>query len=355
MKLLMTTDVVGGVWTYSLQLASALESRGHEVVLAAMGGPLTDDHVADLRDVEPSAWESRPYRLEWMPDAWADAPAAGEWLLELASDHGVDVVHLNGFAHGALPWERPVIVVAHSDVVTWWRAVKGDDPPAEWARYRGAVAAGLAAADLVVAPSAAMRDALGAAYGLTTPPSVIHNGLPSTAAEALPKEPLLVSAGRVWDEAKNVATAAAAAECLPWPLAIAGEGELDGARTLGRLGSGAMRRLFARASVFVAPALYEPFGLAALEAGAAGCALILGDIPSLREVWGNAATFVPPHDARALRRALHLLIDDDDHLAWRQAAATRRARRYTLDRMAERYVTAYRRVAGARDTVGASR
>ncbi len=31
------------------------------------------------------------------------------------------------------------------------------------------------------------------------------------------------------------------------------------------------------------PARYEPFGLSVLEAALSGCALVLGDIPSLRE------------------------------------------------------------------------
>ena len=39
-------------------------------------------------------------------------------------------------------------------------------------------------------------------------------------------------------------------------------------------------------------ALYEPFGLAVLEAAQAGCALVLSDIPTFRELWDGAALFV---------------------------------------------------------------
>ena len=57
-----------------------------------------------------------------------------------------------------------------------------------------------------------------------------------------------------------------------------------------------------RATIFALPARYEPFGLSALEAGLAGCALVLGDIP-MREVWHDAAMFVPPEQPAALENA----------------------------------------------------
>jgi glycogen synthase len=56
---------------------------------------------------------------------------------------------------------------------------------------------------------------------------------------------------------------------------------------------------YARASIYALPARYEPFGLSALEAALSGCALILGDIPSLREVWLEAAPYVSPDDESA--------------------------------------------------------
>ena len=41
MRVLMTTDTVGGVWTYAIELTAALAPHGIEVVLAAMGPQLT--------------------------------------------------------------------------------------------------------------------------------------------------------------------------------------------------------------------------------------------------------------------------------------------------------------------------
>lgn len=339
----MTSDCIGGVWTYSLDLACELERRGHEVVLATMGGPLSDAEESDLAAAGLFASDSRDYRLEWMDDPWEDVRAAGHWLLELASLYSVDLVHLNVFSPAALSWPCPVVVVAHSDVATWWRAVKGKDAPAEWDRYLDHLAAGLSAADSVVAPTQAMADSLSAVFRVPRV-DVIHNGRSWPEASHSKKEPLLVSIGRVWDEAKNIRVAAEAAQRLPWPLLVAGEGEVPGAASLGRLTRVEVAALVQRASIFVEPALYEPFGLAAVEAAQAGCALVLGDIPSLREVWADAAVYVPPGDVERLRSVLRRLIDDPDELRECQAAARARSERYGVPTMADGYETLYRRL-----------
>jgi glycosyltransferase involved in cell wall biosynthesis len=103
-----------------------------------------------------------------------------------------------------------------------------------------------------------------------------------------------------------------------------------------------MDELLATASIFTAPATYEPFGLAALEAGRAGCALVLGDIPSLREVWGDAALFADPRNDEELERCIRSLIDDPLLRAEYARRARRRALRYSPRRMALSYVGAYR-------------
>jgi len=87
--------------------------------------------------------------------------------------------------------------------------------------------------------------------------------------------------------------------------------------------------------------LYEPFGLAALEAGLAECALVLNDIPSLREVWGDAAVFVPAQDDHALSRAVNRLIEDAPSRRQYGRRARHKARTYTLTRMAAGYYRGY--------------
>jgi glycosyltransferase involved in cell wall biosynthesis len=96
-----------------------------------------------------------------------------------------------------------------------------------------------------------------------------------------------------------------------------------------------------RASIYVLPARYEPFGLSVLEAALGGCALVLGDIASLREVWGDTAVYVHPDDREGLRSALTDLIHDDDRRKMLATAARRRAAAFTSGRMADPYCALY--------------
>lgn len=357
MKVLMTADTVGGVWTYSVELARALASSGVEVALATMGGPpseLQRERVARIPRLK--LFEST-FRLEWMADPWDDVERAGRWLLGLAERVEPDVVHLNGFAHGDLDWGRPVLVVGHSCVCSWWQAVHGTAPPADpWARYAERVRAGLAAADHVVAPTAAMLAALEEHYGPLPPSRVIANGRDPAAFPPRPKEPFVFSAGRLWDPAKNLAALEAAAPDVPWPIYVAGEAQRpDGTgggdtairhtHPLGRLSGRVLAAWLGRASIYALPARYEPFGLSVLEAAMAGCCLVLGDIASLREVWGEAATWVDPGDPAALAGELSRLAEDGEARAAGAAAARRRAAGLTAARMAESYLELYRELA----------
>ena len=83
MKVLMTTDTVGGVWTYALQLAHALSNYGVEVALASMGPEPSDRQRQQAREVPRLRLFESAYRLEWMDEPWDDVAAAGEWLLDL--------------------------------------------------------------------------------------------------------------------------------------------------------------------------------------------------------------------------------------------------------------------------------
>ena len=344
MKMLMTTDGVGGTWTYALELVDVLAERHVEVTLAVMGPPLRPDQRADLEASAARRAEVAECALEWMDDPWEDVERAGEWLLRLADEFEPDVVHLNGYAHARMPWGAPVLVVGHSDVLSWHQAVRGTPAGPEWDRYREAVAAGLAAADVLVAPTRAMLDELIRLYDPPCPRLVVHNGSRRRYAPGA-KRDLVLTAGRVWDEAKNVEALVRVAPRLAWPVAIAGEGDVGpGVDALGRLGRRELDEVLAAAAIFTEPARYEPFGLAALEAGLAGCALVLGDIPSLREVWGDAALYVSPDDDDELERSLRMLVDDPELRSGLGERARRRALSYSLERAADGYLAAYRRV-----------
>jgi glycosyltransferase involved in cell wall biosynthesis len=360
-RVLMTADTVGGVWTYALEFTRALEPHGVEVTLATMGAPLTLGQWEEARALPNLRVEPSTFQLEWMDDPWADVQAAGEWLLGLEAQVLPDVVHLNGYCHGALPWSRPVLMVGHSCVLSWWRAVKREEAPERYARYQEEVARGLRAAGRVVAPTRAMLNALREHYGPLPEAEVVFNARrPEDFPPDSEREPFILTAGRLWDEAKNVAALESVAPRLGWPVKVAGEtrhpslGEAVQSRNvepLGRLSPRELAGWMGRAAIYALPARYEPFGLSVLEAALAGCALVLGDIPSLREVWGDdAALFVPPNDVEALAEALEFLRREPARRAQLAACARARALEYTPARMSAGYLAVYASLVRARPT-----
>jgi glycosyltransferase involved in cell wall biosynthesis len=350
-RILMTGDTVGGVWTYTMELAEALAAHGVEVMLAALGGPPSLEQRLEACRIANLELLASDFKLEWMDDPWRDVAESGRWLLDLEELYAPDVVHLNSFGHGALAWSTPVMVTAHSCVLSWWSAVKGCAAPESWNRYRETVSETLKQADLVTAPSQHMADAVAEHYGIDNC-RVIPNGRCRTRFARAVKEPLVLTAGRLWDEAKNVAAVAEIAPRLPWPVYIAGEdrhpnggrAEFPGCTMLGRLAPQQLADWYARAAIYALPARYEPFGLSALEAAHSGCALVLGDVPSLREVWGDTALFVPPDDTAALAAAVQRLIADPAYRSRMARAACDHAGQYTPQRMAQEYLEAYRSI-----------
>ncbi len=353
----MTADTVGGVWTYSLTLAKALERHGISVYLATMGAPLAPDQWKQARALENLTVFESSFRLEWMDEPWEDVRRAGDWLLDLEGHLAPDIVHLNGYVHGSREWRGPVIAVGHSCVLSWWSAVKGEPAPDNWERYRDEVRRGLAAADCVAAPSRAMLSELRRRYAPLRRAVVIPNACDPREFAPRPKEPIVFSAGRMWDEAKNIAALDRIAAAIEWPVFIAGDSTHPngsgyvpgGARTLGRLSCASVREWYAKTAIYALPARYEPFGLSILEAALSGCALVLGDIPSLRENWDGAAVFVSPDDDNALTRAINMLIADDDARWDLSTKARQRGLRFTPTRMASGYLDMYRAALASRE------
>lgn len=357
-RILMTADPIGGVWTYALELCQALDKQGIEVALATMGEPLNREQCEAIGGI-PSvqAYESA-FKLEWMQDAWKEVDLAGKWLLELEESLQPDIVHLNGYAHGALPWHAPVVVVGHSCVLSWWLAVRGEPAPGMWRTYRKRVIQGLHAADAIVTPSKAMLAMLNQHYG-PLEVRVIPNGRNSAVFSPDKKNAFVLSIGRVWDEGKNIAALEHIAPHLDWCVYVAGEqrypdggvAEQENVCYLGALPLAALADWLGRASIFALPARYEPFGLSILEAGLAGCALVLGDIPSLRENWDDCAVFVPPNDSEILQMAIQDLICDEDRREALATCARARALQFTPEKMAAGYVSLYGDLLAARSEI----
>src|SRR3954447_27023519 len=359
-RILMTADAVGGVWDYALELTGGLSRRGIRVTLAVMGRAPTPSQREKAETISNLDLHHGDFRLEWMDNPEDDLLKAGDWLLDLAERTDADVIHLNGYAHAALPWGRPVLVVGHSCVLSWWQAVHQAPAPVDWEPYAHRVKAGLAAADQVVAPTRAMLDALETHYGAMPRSRVIWNGRDGTMWRSQPvKERSIVSVGRIWDDAKNIHALDSVAADLDWPVVVAGSWERpDGSgkppenlQCLGVVPPEELADWYGRAGIFALPARYEPFGLSILEAALSGCALVLGDIPSLRELWSGAAVFVPPDDHEALSRELRSLIARPAHLTTLGLAARCRARSYGTERMVMRYLDVYADLLGVSRTI----
>jgi glycosyltransferase involved in cell wall biosynthesis len=347
-RILMTADAVGGVWTYALDLARGLRSHGLRTTLATMGPRPSSDQLEAASGIPDLDVVSSDFRLEWMDDPWRDVETAGEWLLSLEASIEPVVVHLNGYAHGALAWRSPLVMVGHSCVASWSDALGHSIDASRLNRYRRAATDGLRSADHVVCPSAWMLASLQRHYGPLSRTSVVPNGRDADPLLPLAKAPFVFTAGRLWDRAKNVETVAAVAPWLSWPVIAAGDGAVAGIRCLGPLSAREMARCLGRASIFVLPARYEPFGLLPLEAALCGCALVLGDIGSLREVWGDAAQYVNPEDRDALRETIESLIASPARLQQFATLARERAAAYTPERMAAGYLDVYELARGER-------
>lgn len=353
MRILLTTDVVGGVWRYTVTLVRELSRRGHACAVAVIGEP-GEDRLAEL----PAGVEafSRDLRLEWMPDGLDHIDAGTQWLVERARDWKPDLVHLNQYGYAVGDFPAPVMVVAHSDVLSWFDEVRGEPAPDAWRPYTEAVRAGIEAADMVVAPTAYQSGGLARHYGRTAV-RVIHNGTepPRLQPGAPPASArsLVLVAGRAWDEAKGIDLLdEAVAELgddapnvhLLGPLEgpsgerreashLVRHGEVDGAT---------MDRFYANTRLYVGPSLYEPFGLSPLEAAGHGCGLLLSGIGSFRELWTDAAAFFDPLVPSVLASRLRAVLNDPATLDDLAARGLERARhRYTAARMTDQYEQLY--------------
>jgi glycogen(starch) synthase len=349
-RVLMTADCVGGVWNYSLDLARALVELGVEVGIATMGPRPSQAQRAQATQISMLRLFESDYKLEWMDSPWADVDAAGIWLLDLARDFRPQIVHLNGFSHAALAWNAPVVVVvAHSCVRSWWNAVKTEPIPKEFAQYTRRVSAALRCASLLVAPTNAMLAAIEQNYDLSVPKKVIPNGRFGLRHLSAEKKDFILTAGRLWDEAKGLQFLAQIAPAVKWPIYAAGKCRhpsgsyisLQNIQLLGYLDNDKLVEYLSAASIYAAPALYEPFGLTVWEAAFFGCALVLSDIPSFRENWTDAALLIPTNDCAGWCAALNSLAEDHESRSTLARQAQNRAIDLRPEEIGSRYFATY--------------
>jgi glycogen(starch) synthase len=365
MHVLVTADTIGGVWTYAMELVTGLVRRGVRVTLVSFGEIPTAEQTQWLEAVRGVDFRATAFRLEWMQEARDDIESSADFLKSIIDEVKPDLLHLNQFAYGALDVDIPKIVVAHSDVVSWWAAVKGEVPQdIPWmAWYLEVVQAGLEQATAVVAPSRWMLENVQRFYCEPRQGSVIYNGRsPLLLNPHMSKEESIVSVGRLWDAGKQVALLLHGEASMP--ITIAGteqhpdevfrEGSpfafVDRTRVhvLGSQSEGQLRHLYGKAAVYAATSRYEPFGLAPLEAALSRCALVANDIPSFREIWGDAAYYFESNNSTSLFAALNRLAGDRAlRLTYANLAYNRARQYFNADRMVDEYMDLYQKL-GAR-------
>jgi glycosyltransferase involved in cell wall biosynthesis len=104
-----------------------------------------------------------------------------------------------------------------------------------------------------------------------------------------------------------------------------------------------MAAWYAAADLLAFPSVKEGFGLAALEAMAAGVPVVTSDLPVFREwmVPGRDALFAPVGDACALAAAIGEVLDDASLRARLIEAGLALADRYSWEASARRHLEVY--------------
>jgi glycosyltransferase involved in cell wall biosynthesis len=359
LKIVMTADAVGGVWQYATDLSAALAAEGHQIVLALLGPKPSPDQRRRADSIEGLRVIDTGLPLDWLCTSPEPVVEAARAVAALAREENADLVHCNmPTLAGAADFTSPVVAVTHGCVATWWQAAKNEPLASDYRWHREMMRQGLASADAVVAPSTSYAATIKGTYRLPALPRVVHNGREAVAVERQ-GEPIwaALTVGRLWDAVKNAALLDRVAVELPVPFLAAGaqrgpHGEtvpLSHLVPLGELDGGKLAALLARRPVFVSAATFEPFGLAVLEAAAAGCSLVLSDIPTFRELWDGVAVFADPHDPSSFTTAVaDVIAAPADRQALGDAAA-RRAARFTPSATAAAMTSIYAELLGERE------
>ncbi|MGH9588209.1 MAG: glycosyltransferase family 4 protein [Acidobacteriaceae bacterium] len=350
MRILMTTDTIGGVWTFTQELTRGLLHNGCAVALISFGANPSEAQQNWCRDITRAWGSAFHYQesdipLEWMPENRAAYSDAAPLFMSIARKFKPDILLSNQYCFGALPLSIPRILVAHSDVLSWADHTRGGNlEHSEWlTTYCSLVSNGLEQADSLVSPTQWMLNALAQHFTIPDRTSVIPNGRTLSASRVWPRKLQAVTAGRLWDQAKNISILRNVQS--PNPLLIAGDiaqisfSEPRFATFLGRLPEQDLLTIFRESSIYICTSIYEPFGLAPLEAAQCGCAVVANDIPSLREVWQDAALYFS--DAASLTTLLHELSLSPELLHAAQQRSFERAAAFTGKRMVQAYMSLF--------------
>ncbi|MGB6149788.1 MAG: glycosyltransferase family 4 protein, partial [Mycolicibacter algericus] len=358
MKILMVSweyppVVIGGLGRHVHHLSTALAAAGHDVVVLARRPSDTDPSTHPSSDeisegVRVVAAAQDPHEFSFSDDMMAWTLAMGHSMvragLSLKVDGGQtlwrpDLVHAHDWlvAHPAIAlaefYDVPLVSTIHATEAgrhSGW--VSGP-----LSRQVHAVESWLVReSDSLITCSASMRDEITDLFGPgLAETTVIRNGIdaarwPFARREPRTGPPELLFVGRLEYE-KGVHDAIAALPRIRrahpgTTLTVAGDGTqqdwltecarkhrvLKATRFVGRLDHDELLAMLHRADAAVLPSHYEPFGLAALEAAAAGTPLVASNVGGLGEavIDGDTGMSCPPRDVPALAAAVCAVLDD---------------------------------------------
>ncbi|BBX06920.1 glycosyltransferase family 4 protein [Mycolicibacterium aichiense] len=368
MKILMVSweyppVIIGGLGRHVYQLATALAADGHDVVVLSRRPSGTDPSTHPTTDevhegVRVIAAAQDPHEFDFGRDMMAWTMAMGHAMIRAgltlqAKGWQPDIVHAHDWlvAHPAIAlaefFDVPMVSTVHATEAgrhSGW--VSG-----QISRQVHAVESWFVReSDSLIACSASMADEIAELFGPDLAEIVvIRNGIdssrwPFASRQASPGPPELLFIGRLEYE-KGVHDAIAALPRIRrthpgTTLTIAGDGTqqdwlvevarkhkvLKCVHFAGRVDHDELLRLLHRADAAVLPSHYEPFGIAALEAAAAGIPLVTSTAGGLGEavIDGETGVSFPPRDVTALAAAVRRVLDDPVAAQQRAIAARER-------------------------------
>ena len=357
--------VIGGLGRHAHHLSTALAAAGHDVVVLSRRPTGTDPSTHPTCDevsegVRVIAAAQDPHEFSFSRDMMAWTLAMGHAMTRAGL-----AVKKPGVRRAERSW-RPDVVHAHDWLVAHPAIALSEfyDVPivstihaTEAGRHSGWISGPVSRqvhaieswlvreSDSLITCSASMRDEITELFGPGLAEiSVIRNGIdaarwPFALRRPRTGPPELLYVGRLeYEKGVHDAIAALARIRRTHPgttLTIAGDGThqqwlveqarkhrvLRATTFVGRLDHEQLLHLLHRADAAVLPSHYEPFGLSALEAAAAGTPLVTSNIGGLGEAVINGQTGMssPPRDVARLAAAIGAVLDDP-------AAAQRRAR-----------------------------
>jgi len=359
---LVTGDTLSGSWAYTRELVTGLVTRGVRVTLVSFGEIPLPEQTAWMDHLHGLEYRPTAFRLEWMQEAEQDFPESSAFLVTLVRELRPDLLHFNQFCYGNLPVNVPRVVMAHGDVITRSYALH-DRPPrpaASLSWYRQTVLDGITGADCIVAPSQWMLDRISACYARPNRGEVIYPGRnPIFFNPYVSKDDCVLSVGRLVDAGKQVFLLTQ--QPHPMPVCIVGADqtvplpripiradvkvatEQTSVAIRGPQTDAQLRLLYSKAAIYAATSRYEPLGMPALDAAFSRCAIVANDIPSFREIWGEAALYFRANNAASLAENLRRLAGDRSlRRAYAELAYNRARERFTTKRMIDRYLELYR-------------